>query len=198
MTQTAPSDAAQRPSPQLGKAVSHPTRLRLLNLVNAGVQTPTELAARLGEPLENVAYHVKVLRRLGCLELIRTERRKGATTHFYKALVDPFEATGSVRTDEKGRRALTATLLQEAFALAYDSTQQGRFDARPDRHLSVLSLSVSESGWRQLNAKLREVVELALELQSQADAAEDERVHSTVLLSHFLSPDSEPSGQSTA
>ncbi|TMK71288.1 MAG: helix-turn-helix transcriptional regulator, partial [Actinobacteria bacterium] len=46
---------------RLIKALGHPVRIRALEVLNARVASPSELAKELGEPLGNVAYHVKVL-----------------------------------------------------------------------------------------------------------------------------------------
>jgi hypothetical protein len=40
--------------------------------------------------LEHVGYHVRVLRELGCIELVRTARRRGAIEHFYRAVERPY------------------------------------------------------------------------------------------------------------
>jgi hypothetical protein len=47
------------------------------------VASPSELPDALGEPLGNVSYHVRILRELDCIELVRTEPRRGALEHFY-------------------------------------------------------------------------------------------------------------------
>jgi len=46
---------------RLIKALGHPLRMSVLAILNARVASPSELAKELGEPLGNVAYHVKIL-----------------------------------------------------------------------------------------------------------------------------------------
>jgi len=62
----------------------------LQRLTAVGEASPSELADALGEPLGNVSYHVRVPRQLDCLELVRTEPRRGALEHFYRATVCPW------------------------------------------------------------------------------------------------------------
>lgn len=69
---------------QLAKALSHETRARVLAVMAAGKTSPKLVAERLGEDIRGIAYHVRVLRRLGCVELVETRQRRGAVEHFYE------------------------------------------------------------------------------------------------------------------
>jgi predicted ArsR family transcriptional regulator len=69
---------------QLAKALSHSTRARVLAAIANGEASPKQVADRLGEDVRNVAYHVRVLKRLGCVVLVETKQRRGATEHFYE------------------------------------------------------------------------------------------------------------------
>jgi DNA-binding transcriptional ArsR family regulator len=68
---------------QLAKALSSELRAQALTLISEGVASPKLIAARLDLDLRSVAYHVRVLRRLGCIELVETEKRRGAVEHIY-------------------------------------------------------------------------------------------------------------------
>ena len=71
---------------RLAKALSHRLRVQILRrLEEAGEASPKELAQALGEPVGNISYHVCILRELDCVELVRTEPRRGALAHFYRA-----------------------------------------------------------------------------------------------------------------
>jgi DNA-binding transcriptional ArsR family regulator len=67
------------------KAVGHPVRHEILAILVAGEASAKELAARLKMPLSNVSYHVKVLRELGLLVLVRETPRRGAVERHYRA-----------------------------------------------------------------------------------------------------------------
>lgn len=69
---------------QVARALSHSLRAQVLDLITEGKASPKQVAERLGQDLRSVAYHVRVLHRLGCLELVETRQRRGATEHFYK------------------------------------------------------------------------------------------------------------------
>src|ERR1700712_3398689 len=68
------------------KAMSHPLRLKILARLNEGVASPNEMAKEFGESLPLVSYHVRILRELDCIELVRTTPRRGAIEHHYRAM----------------------------------------------------------------------------------------------------------------
>lgn len=80
--------AEQRPEAmdqqRLAKAYVHPLRAKALALIAEGVASPKQIASRLGVETSNVAYHVRVLRELGCIELVETRQRRGAIEHLYR------------------------------------------------------------------------------------------------------------------
>lgn len=76
---------------RLAKALSHEMRAQVLALIAEGKASPKQIAERLGEDIRSVAYHVRVLQRLGCIELVETKQRRGATEHFYKVTKEALE-----------------------------------------------------------------------------------------------------------
>jgi predicted transcriptional regulator len=71
--------------PRLAKALSNAVRARALDLIVEGTKSPKVIAAELGLDLRGVAYHVRVLKKLGCIELVGTQPRRGAVEHVYRA-----------------------------------------------------------------------------------------------------------------
>ena len=69
---------------RLAKALSNSLRSEALALISEGVDSPKLIAERLGLDVRNVAYHVRVLRNLGCIELAETRPRRGAVEHVYR------------------------------------------------------------------------------------------------------------------
>jgi DNA-binding transcriptional ArsR family regulator len=69
--------------------VSHPVRVRALAVLNQRVASPSELAAEQEAPVGDVAYHVRVLRELGMIQLVSTRQVRGATQHFYRSVDQP-------------------------------------------------------------------------------------------------------------
>ena len=76
-----------RPVPidqRLAKALSNSLRAKALNLIAEGVASPKSIAEKLDADVRAVAYHVRVLKRLGCIELVETKPRRGAVEHIYR------------------------------------------------------------------------------------------------------------------
>jgi DNA-binding transcriptional ArsR family regulator len=68
------------------KALGHPTRVRILNVLrDRELASPVELSGELGVALGTVGYHVRRLEELGFIELARRTQRRGAVEHHYRA-----------------------------------------------------------------------------------------------------------------
>jgi predicted transcriptional regulator len=72
--QTAPERLAW-----FGRVIGHPLRVQILQVLERhGQSTAGQLAQELGEPLETVAYHVRLLHEADALELISERVTHGA------------------------------------------------------------------------------------------------------------------------
>ena len=187
------TDAARRTKDEvrLAKAMSHPLRMRLLVELTKGVHSPKMVADLVGEPVENVAYHVKVLRDLGCIELVDTKQKRGATEHFYRAVTRAFiSSAASDDLSYEARAAMSATILQQAFTSAHEAAEARTLDSRTDRHLSHTRLTLTEEGWEELTKLLDDALERAIELHGEALTTEGEHITSELVLAHFPSSSS--------
>jgi DNA-binding transcriptional ArsR family regulator len=150
------------------KALSHPLRMKLLAILSEREASPTELATELGEPLGNVAYHVKTLAELDCIELVRTTPRRGAVEHHYRATVRAFLTESQwERLPETSRRSISASRLSEIWTDAAAAIKSDTFDSRTDRHLSWTNLVLDEQGWEELSEMLSDTLDRALALQAE-------------------------------
>jgi DNA-binding transcriptional ArsR family regulator len=69
---------------RLAKALSNPLRAEALHLIAGGVDSPKAIGEALGKDVRGVAYHVRILHELGCIELVETHQRRGAVEHVYR------------------------------------------------------------------------------------------------------------------
>src|ERR687889_165190 len=110
---------------RIAKALAHPLRARILQRLGERVASPGDLAVELGAPLGVVSYHVRMLRDYDCVELVRTEPRRGALQHFYRATARPNLDDDQWRTLPSGLRGEltngTLTALVEDLAAAADA-----------------------------------------------------------------------------
>lgn len=151
----------------LAKALSHPVRLQALTILDQRVASPSEIAEELGLPVSNVAYHVRALLQLECIEEVATRPVRGALEHLYRAVRRPVIA-GDVWDDipSAARAQIATSVFRDALADARAAIDAGVFDERSDRHLSRTELVLDEASWRQLNERLDAFLTEALELQA--------------------------------
>ena len=65
------------------RAISHPLRTTILQLLHERAATVTELAAAVERPKSTVAHHVDVLARNGLLQVVRTRKVRAIEERFY-------------------------------------------------------------------------------------------------------------------
>jgi hypothetical protein len=66
-----------------GKALSHPLRLKIMALAEEGPTSPVMVSRLVDVALGVSSYHCSTLVKLGCLDLSRTQPRRGTLEHFY-------------------------------------------------------------------------------------------------------------------
>src|SRR6201992_2424931 len=99
---------------RIARPLAHPLRARILQRLGERVTSPGDLALELGAPLGVVSYHVRMLREYDCVELVRTEPRRGALQHFYRATARPNLDEDQWRTLPSGlRRELSGEAIQD-------------------------------------------------------------------------------------
>jgi DNA-binding transcriptional ArsR family regulator len=134
--------------PNLAKALSHPLRQRILERLSVGGEaSPSQLSRALDEPLGNVAYHVRILHRLGFVELVGTRQVRGALEHHYRALAHPWlDAAQWSQLPAAFRRLALARTLRDIVSDASDAGVAGGFDP-PDAQIRRVSIELDQEGW---------------------------------------------------
>lgn len=188
-TRTSPEGITQ----QLAKALAHPLRVRILTSLHRGISSPNQLAQELGEPLGNVSYHVKTLLEYDCVELVKTEPRRGAVEHFYRATERAFFSDAEwAKIPASARKGISGVTLQSIGQDATEALMAGTLNARTDTHLTHTPLLIDESGWEELTALLAETQKRAVEIQQEsADRlaeAKTEPISTKLAILHFESP----------
>ncbi|MBS1879122.1 MAG: winged helix-turn-helix transcriptional regulator [Actinobacteria bacterium] len=180
----------------VAKAFAHPLRVQILIILNERVASPNLLAQELDQSLNLVAYHVRVLEKYECIELVDTKQRRGATEHFYRATRRPFLSDAEwSRLPDVLRPALSGAVLQSIFGDVEEAVKSGTMDERNDFHVSRTPMIIDRTGWEETSALLGETLERLLQIQtrsSQRLADNDEKgMLAKVELLHFKSPESD-------
>lgn len=189
----------------VAKAFAHPLRVQILIILNEKVASPNMLANQLDQSLNLVAYHVRVLEKYDCIELVDTKQRRGATEHFYRATRRQFLTDSEwSRLPESLRPGLSAAMLKTAFEDVEEALDKETFDELEDRHLSRTPMVVDKQGWKDAAELLEGTLDRLIEIQAESSArlaeSGEESLLSRVLLLHFKSPspDRAASGEAKA
>jgi DNA-binding transcriptional ArsR family regulator len=154
----------------LHKALGHPLRLRILELVIENREaSPLGPSRQLRQPLATVSRHMRVLRDLGFVELVRTEPRRGAVEHFYRAVQRAYiDSDTWEQLSVTLRNGLLRQTFRRIFSEAAAAGGRGGFD-RADAHLDRLPLCLDEQGHAELAAALVGLLQEALAIQARVD-----------------------------
>ena len=172
--------------PRLVKALAHPIRMKILNILDERTATPKELAEALGLPLENVSYHVRTLKDFGFIKLERTRQVRGAVEHHYRLAARP--RVGSKLWAEVPRvvqEALTDATLNVIVETIGQAALEGAFDdpaAVLARHSVVLDEDAHKEASEVMAQAAARIEALSEETQKRSEPADARRVSAAFLL----------------
>jgi DNA-binding transcriptional ArsR family regulator len=169
----------------LGKLLRHPLRQHVLSKYAESVTSPRDVADALGARLNLVSYHTRVLLDAGCLELVRTERRRGAHQHFYRAaLRGEIHDEAWEQLPTRLRRSLVRMTIDAGFREAGDALPRGGMDSR-HTHMSRSFLTLDAQGRAALASLLTATVASALEIEqaSRRRTPASEAPHELIVMS---------------
>lgn len=190
----------------LSKALGHPLRWRILELVNErGEASPVEVARALDQPLATISHHVRVLRESGSLQMTRTEQRRGALEHYYRVLMPSFfDDEQWSRVPVALRRSVAGQIFTSIVQDAAAAGENGGFDA-PGAHVDRMVIELDDAGWIELSDLLTDVLRQAQDIQDRSDArrgSEGRGRTSEIAILHFeraeslIASDATPTGES--
>src|SRR3954454_20959881 len=135
--------------PRVAKALAHPLRREVPPHIGDRTASPSEIAAEIGAPLTNVSYHVRKMRALSLLKLVRKTPKRGVIEHYYSAQSrrqvtdEAWAATPAIV-----KEALVGPVADHGVADMAKAARSGGFDRR-DAHLSNTRMKLDEQGWRE-------------------------------------------------
>ncbi|HVO55608.1 MAG TPA: helix-turn-helix domain-containing protein [Solirubrobacterales bacterium] len=184
------------PAVLMARALSHPARIRILTHMNAPRRqlSPSKWSEEVDMPLSRAAYHFRQLAKNGCIEIVETIPRRGATEHVYQpvkramAWSREWEALGSAV-----KQTLAASALRNAVEVIGEAIDGGTFEALDDSILSWDTMRVDDEGWEKANGilarALGELLAVAEECEERVADLPPEKVHLiSYLVSSFESP----------
>ena len=166
----APKKSPPLIDPRLLKALAHPTRVHILDILSEGPSSPVRMMRRMENiSLNLVSHHVKVLRDLGCIELIETVHKRGSREHMYRTKERQFfDAEEWEAIEPKQRQPITSILLRMISEDAGRSLSEGKFDELPDNHLSRAPVELDREGWSEVVTSLARTLDEVLEAHARS------------------------------
>lgn len=185
---------------RLVKALAHPLRVEILTILNERMASPNELSKELEEGLSQVSYHVKVLRDFECIEMVKTEPRRGAVEHYYRATERAFLTDRDWQSlPDSVKPGVSASAIEIIVDDVVASMDAGCFDAREDRHISWTPGVVDEQGWRESVDLVAETLEKVIKIHAgsakRLAKSSEEGIPATTVLMNFegIPADKKPS-----
>jgi DNA-binding transcriptional ArsR family regulator len=182
---------------RLVKALAHPLRVEILTILNERMASPNELSKELEEGLSQVSYHVKVLKDFECIEMVKTEPRRGAVEHYYRATERAFLTDRDwQKLPDSVKPGVSASVVELFMGEVVSALTAGTFDAREDRHLSWTPGVVDEKGWDEsvdlVNETLERVIEIHASSAKRLAKSGEEGIPAIAVLMNFegVSPES--------
>ncbi len=115
-----------------------------------------------------------MLRDYDCVELVRTEPRRGALQHFYKATARPNLDEDQWRTLPSGlRRELAGETIAELVSDLGTAADAGKLED-PDVVLTRTPLELDEKGFKKLNKLMAKTLDQALAIAAESSARRNE------------------------
>jgi DNA-binding transcriptional ArsR family regulator len=156
---------------RVSKSIAHSTRIDILRILNERTASPKELAEAMKEGVSQVSYHVTELHAYGNIELVKTEPRRGAVEHYYRAVTPPLISDEEAAKLSKGaREEISTVMLQSIISEAVGALRSGSFDSKTDRHVSWVPMLLGERGWTEMMELMADTLNRAQRIKDK-DAA---------------------------
>jgi DNA-binding transcriptional ArsR family regulator len=175
---------------RLVKALAHPLRVEILAILNERMASPNELSKELEEGLSQVSYHVKVLKDFECIEMVKTEPRRGAVEHYYRATARAFLSDNEwKKLPDSIKPGMSAAFIKMVIDDVVTALNAGTFDAREDRHVSWTPGVVDEQGWDEsvdlINETLDKIIAIHAASAKRLAKSGEEGIPATAVLLGF-------------
>ncbi len=153
------------PAPSVTAIVAHPLRARCWLVLSERVASPNELKNMFGAAIGDVSYHVGVLEKLGHVELVDTQPRRGAIEHYYRAVRRPpaGDEDLAAMTPEQ-RTELAERTVQLAFADAAVAFDRKTFGHRPETAVQRKPWTLDPRGFAELGDAYADLLERSAQI----------------------------------
>ena len=147
------------------RALSHPLRLRLLEMFAERPRTTMQAAEELGEAPTRLYHHVAALERAGLIRVRETRRKRGTTEKYFEAVAHRYLGGEQAAVDlgDKGTQRDLEALGLVVFDQARNELVQALASAKKEEPPALVAvravLRLSPRGAKRLKKELHELLE---------------------------------------
>jgi len=124
------------------------------------VASPSEIQEALGCSLATASHHVKELYNEDVIELVKTEPRRGAVEHFYKAKAIPeIDAEEWKKLPKAARRGIAKVAMQAVVTDGLASLRHGKLEIDDNMYIARLPMKLSELGQGEVTEFQAEILQ---------------------------------------
>jgi DNA-binding transcriptional ArsR family regulator len=149
------------------KSLAHELRAEILMILTERMASPNELAKVLDEGLSQVSYHVKVLKDYRRIKLVKTEPRRGAVEHFYRATAGTLLPAPAWRAAKGLRTVVGGGMASDLFDDLADAVEAQKL-TEENSHIKRLLLLLDEDGREKVSAIIEQATQEVEEAQEQS------------------------------
>jgi hypothetical protein len=162
------------------EVLHHPWRVRVLEVLSERDMSCAQVVdegwipdlAELdrNQAISKLAYHFRLLRRVGAIEVVEENARRGSTELVCRGRARAYFSTEEwAKLPKETRRVISLTVLQGLMARAEGAVLHDTFDQRVDRHLVWSPMKLDEQGWSEMAALMDGMAEAAARINKGAD-----------------------------
>ena len=185
------------------EALHHPWRVRILEVLSERDMSCAQMVdegwiddlrgLHRTVAIPKLAYHFRLLRRVGAIEVVEENEKRGSTERVCRGRARAYFSTEEWEQLPTGvRRVISQTVLQGLMARAEGAVVHNTFDSRLDRHLVWMPMVLDERGWSEFSALLDGVVQAAGQIREESEErleeSGEEPIRSTFGQLHVESP----------
>jgi len=119
-------------------------------MLNQRIMSATMIAKQIDQPLQNVAYHFRILRQKGLIEEVDSRPVRGSTEHFYQATKRVlFDGKAWEELPPSMKARVSSRMFSDFLEVVAAAMLGETFDSRDERVSFWLQGRLDEQGWEE-------------------------------------------------
>lgn len=168
---TKPEKKQKTAAEKAAHCLGHRIRVEALTILIEHPASPKEIAEEIGESLQLVSYHIRILAEGNAIELVQEVKRGAVNEHFYRATRRP-ELTHEEwqELSNRHKQELAVMSVRNLFAENLASVESGRMIADEEMYYWWKAASLDEKGREEMRLEQDAHTARIQEIEAKANA----------------------------